>query len=324
MIVLTVGFIGIMLITFGVVVMVTSPSATDKVMQQRLAAITAQKSGTGQVTLEATQLLRKQDGGQFGWLDHFLEQYASLKKVRQYISQSGLKTTISSILVQIVVLAAIGFFGSMMIYPMLAVEIAAPAVLALLPIGRVVWARAKRIRAFDSALPQAVDMMARALRAGHSTASALELMTQGAPEPACSEFSEVFRQQNFGMPLRDALLQMLDRVPSQDLRVLATAIIVQRETGGNLVEILDRTVFIIRERQRIKGEIRIQTAQGRMTGWILSALPIIMLGLINFVDPGYSKILFTDPTGHILIWVGLGLIGLGSFFINKIVNSIEV
>jgi len=321
---LVVGFFGIMLVTFGVVIVVTNPSSSDKVIQQRLAAISAQKAGPGQVTLEASQLLRKQETSSFGWLDHLLGQYASLKKFREYVSQSGLKTTISSILVQSVICGAVGFVGAMMLCPMLAVEIAAPAVLVVLPVGRVMLARSRRIRAFDAALPQAIDMMARALRAGHSTASALELMTQGAPEPSCSEFSEVFRQQNFGMPLRDALMQMLDRVPSQDLRVVATAIIVQRETGGNLVEILDRTVFIIRERQRIKGEIRIQTAQGRLTGWILSALPIIMLALINFVSPGYSRILFTDPTGHILIYAGLGLIALGSFFINKIVNSIEV
>jgi len=321
---LVVGFFGIMLLTFGVVIVVTNPSSSDKVIQQRLAIIAAQKAGAGQATLEASQLLRKQETGNFGWLEHLLEQYASLKKVREYISQSGLKTTISSILVQSVICGAVGYLGAMMLCPILAVEIAAPAVLVVLPMGRVWLARSRRVRAFDNALPQAIDMMARALRAGHSTASALELMTQGAPEPACSEFSEVFRQQNFGMPLRDALMQMLERVPSQDLRVVSTAIIVQRETGGNLVEILDRTVFIIRERQRIKGEIRIQTAQGRLTGWILSALPIIMLALINFVDPGYSKILFTDPTGHMLIWIGLGLIVLGSFFINKIVNSIEV
>jgi len=119
-------------------------------------------------------------------------------------------------------------------------------------------------------------------------------------------------------------MQMVDRVPSQDLRVLVTAILVQRETGGNLVEILDRTVTVIRERQRIHGEIRVQTAQGRLTGWILTALPVVMLVLINLTDPGYSKILFTDPTGRKLIYVGIAFIALGAFFIRKIINSIEV
>jgi len=167
-------------------------------------------------------------------------------------------------------------------------------------------------------------MMARALRAGHSVAGSIELIAQGCPEPAASEFAEVFRQQNFGMPLRDAFLQMLDRVPSQDLRVVVTAILVQRETGGNLVDILDRTVNVIRERQRIHGEIRTQTAQGRLTGWILTLLPVIMLGLINVSNPGYSKPLFTTPLGRELLYTGMGFIVLGAFWIRRIINKIEV
>lgn len=155
-------------------------------------------------------------------------------------------------------------------------------------------------------------------------AAAIEMVSRDAAEPVASEFGEVFKQQNFGLPLREALLEMLDRVPSQDLRVLVTAILVQRETGGNLVEVLDRTVAIIRERLRIHGDIRIQTAQGRMTGWILSLLPIIMLVLINMVNPGYSHILLVNPTGRKLLYVGVGLIALGSFSIHRIVNGIEV
>lgn len=167
-------------------------------------------------------------------------------------------------------------------------------------------------------------MMARALRAGHSMAAAIEMVSKDSVEPAASEFGEVFKQQNFGLPLREALTQMLDRVPSQDLRVLVTAILVQRETGGNLVEILDRTVFIIRERLRIHGEIRTQTAQGRMTGWILSALPLLMMLLINVLNPGYSHVLLSEPIGHKMIYAAVILIAIGTFIINRIVNGIEV
>jgi len=193
-----------------------------------------------------------------------------------------------------------------------------------LPWARIAFARYRRLRAFEKALPHAIDMMARSLRAGHSTAGAIEIMAQGAPEPACSEFSEVFRQQNFGLPLRDALMQLIDRVPSPDLRVLVTAIVVQRETGGNLVEVLDRTTNVIRERQRIQGEIRVQTAQGRLTGWILTLLPVVVMLLINVMDPGYSKPLFHDPFGHKLLMLCGCLIVLGAFFINRIINSIDV
>jgi tight adherence protein B len=167
-------------------------------------------------------------------------------------------------------------------------------------------------------------MLARALRAGHSVVGALEIVAQNAEEPAASEFGEVFKQQNIGLPLRDALMQLLDRVPSADLRVLVTAILVQKDTGGNLAEILDRTVAVIRDRLRIQGEIRVQTSQGRLTGWILSALPVVMLVLINLVNPGYSSILLHDPAGHVLIYISLGMLTDGALIIRHIVNGIEV
>jgi tight adherence protein B len=152
----------------------------------------------------------------------------------------------------------------------------------------------------------------------------MEMLSTNAQEPAASEFGEIFKQQNLGLPLRDALMQLLDRVPSADLRVLVTAILVQKDTGGNLAEILDRTVFVIRERLRIQGEIQTQTAQGRLTGWILSSLPIVMLVLLNLVNPGYSSILLSDPFGRKLVYFSVGMLALGTFFIRRIVNGIEV
>ena len=167
-------------------------------------------------------------------------------------------------------------------------------------------------------------MLARALRAGHSVAGGMEMLAQSPQEPAATEFSEVSKQQNLGLPLRDAMMQLLDRVPSADLRVLVTAILVQKDTGGNLAEILDRTVFVIRERLRIQGEIQAQTAQGRLTGWILSSLPVVMLLLLNLVNPGYSKVLLTEPIGRKLIYVCVGMIAVGSWVISRIVHGIEV
>jgi len=139
-----------------------------------------------------------------------------------------------------------------------------------------------------------------------------------------SEFNEVFKQQNFGLPLRDAMTQMLDRVPSQDLRVLVTGMLVQKETGGNLAEILDRTAGTIRERLKIQGEIRTHTAQGRMTGWILCMLPVVMLIVINMINPGYSKMLVDTPIGQMLSYVGIFLLITGGVIIRQIINGIEV
>jgi tight adherence protein B len=317
-------FVLTLLMTFGVIVLATAPAKDAKAIEQRMRTLAAQSPASGEVTVEAAQLLRKAPTSRFGWLENSLTEYKPAQRMSLWVMQSGVKTTVAVVLVQSLVAAAIGFAVVAVLYSWLLVEAGGALALAMLPWIRIWWMRNRRMRAFDNALSHAIDMMARSLRAGHSIAGSIEIVAQGSPEPAASEFAEVFRQQNFGMPLRDAFMQMLDRVPSQDLRVLVTAILVQRETGGNLVEILDRTVNVIRERQRIHGEIRVQTAQGRLTGWILTALPVVMLVLINTVDPGYSKILFTDPTGRKMIYAGVVFIALGAFFIRQIINSIEV
>ena len=183
--------------------------------------------------------------------------------------------------------------------------------------------RSRKLRAFEAELPSSIDTMARALRAGHAMSGAIEMVPIPHPRQLQSNFARSSPAE-LRAAVRDALLQMLERVPSPDLRVLVTAIIVQRETGGNLVEVMDRTVFLIRERQRIQGDIRIQTAQGRMTGWILSLMPVGLMVVINIINPGYSSILLTDPLGRELIYVGLGLIVLGAVIIRQIVNGVDV
>ena len=180
--------------------------------------------------------------------------------------------------------------------------------------------RGRRLKAFNTALPDAIDLMARSLRAGHSMNSSIELIAEQSPEPLSSEFVQVYKQQRLGLHFRDALLQMGRRIPSRDLQFLITAILVQKETGGDLTEILDRTAHVIRDRMRIEGEVRTRTAQGRLTGWILGLLPVIMLVLLNIVSPGYSSILFHDPTGQKLLYAGGILIVLGGLIIRKIVD----
>ena len=191
---------------------------------------------------------------------------------------------------------------------------------AFVPYGLLKFKRARLLKAFNIALPDAIDLMARALRAGHSMSSSIELIAEQSPQPLSGEFVQVYQQQKFGLRFRDALLQMADRIPSRDLQFLVTAILVQKETGGDLTEILDRTSHVIRERVRIEGEVRTHTAQGRLTGWILGLLPVIMLGLINIVSPGYSTVLFHDPVGQKLLYAGATLIVIGGLVIRKIVD----
>jgi tight adherence protein B len=211
-----------------------------------------------------------------------------------------------------------------MFFDIVVLQLAVGALLGYVPFGLLSFKRARRMKQFTQGLPEAIDTMARALRAGHSTTAAINIIAEQSVEPIRSEFNEVFKQQNFGLPLRDAMGQMLDRVPSQDLRVLVTAMLVQKETGGNLVEILERTATTIRERLKLHGEIKTHTAQGRMTGYILCALPIVMLIVINMINPGYSKVLVDSPVGKILCYIGLFLLVSGGLIIRQIINGIEV
>jgi tight adherence protein B len=232
--------------------------------------------------------------------------------------------TVSTLLLSSVGLAIMGFIAAYLCVSILAVQILTACALGYIPFGLISIKRGRRIAAFNAALPDAIDMMGRAMRAGHSMVASINTVSEQSAEPVKSEFREAFKQQNFGLPLRDALNQMLDRVPSQDLKVLVTGILVQKETGGNLAEILDRTAGVIRERLRIQGEIRTHTAQGRMTGWILCSLPVVMLFMINFINPGYSDVLMNTQLGHELIAVGIGLLIAGAMTIRYIINGIEV
>lgn len=317
-------FLAILAVTFALAALAIKPGKGEKKIDRRLAAIIGEeRNPSSSSSLEASQLLKAGKAGQAGWLEKLLGKYGLWQKLPGYIEQAAVATTPGNLVLLSLAFAAAGYAAILLVVPILPLEFAVGAVAGCLPFARIAWKRSRRLNAFNAALPGAIDMMARALRAGHSMAAAIEMVSQDAVAPVSTEFSEVFKQQNFGFPLRDALTQMLERVPSQDLRVLVAAILVQRETGGNLVEILDRTVFIIRERLRIYGDIRVQTAQGRMTGWILSLLPVVMLLLINIVNPGYSHILLTSPTGRKMIYAGAALIAVGSFAIHRIVNGIE-
>ena len=318
------GFLAILAVTFGVMMLAAGPSRQDKRVDQRLAVIQAGAARMDAMEVDATDLLRPSSASRFGWLDTSFEKYSIWQNLQKFIMQSGVNSSASGVLVQSAAMAVIGLLISLISYPVPVVEIIAAIVLGTMPWMRVAFMRSRKLKAFNNDLPEAIDMLARALRAGHAMAGAIEMVGSSGPPATAGEFAEVFRQQNFGLPMREALLQLLDRVPSSDLRVLVTAIIVQRETGGNLVEVMDRTVFLIRERQRIQGDIKTQTAQGRLTGWILSLMPVGLLGILNLIDPGYSKILITDPLGRKLCYIGIGLIVVGGLIIRKIVNGVDV
>jgi tight adherence protein B len=317
------AFLFVALITFGAIVFFLRPTQDEKALSKRFTNLKAEQSDLS-VAGELGQYLKTRQAGNFDWLEEMVDSLEPARRIQRLILQANSTTTLGSVMAQMsiisVVLAGVTF--AFLRIPALAV--AAGFVGLAIPIGLLMFRKSRRMKAFENVLGDAIDMMARSLRAGHSLPAAISIVAEQSQEPVKAEFSEVFKQQNYGLPMRDALMQLLERVPSQDLRVVVTGMLVQKDTGGNLAEILDRIVHVIRERIRIKREIKTHTAQGRLTGWILCALPVVMLVLINMLSPGYSKVLFEDGPGRKMLYAGVGLLMLGGFVIRKIIQGIEV
>lgn len=321
---LFIAFAAILTITFGTVAIVTSSSRNQKAVERRIGGILATGDATNPNQPQIQILLKPEQESNFDWLLGLLSRYKIPQMLEAKIVQADVKTSPITILFSSIGLAAVGFGLVYVWVSILAIQVVGGLVFAYIPMAFLKFKASRRLKAFDAGLADAIDMMARALRAGHSMSASINVVAEQSLEPVRSEFSEVFKQQNFGLPLRDAMSQMMDRVPSQDLRVLVTGILVQKETGGNLAEILDRTAQTIRERIKIQGEIRTHTAQGRMTGYILCALPIVMLIVINFINPGYFRVLVENPTGRMISYIGVVLLAVGGLIIRQIINGIEV
>jgi tight adherence protein B len=187
----------------------------------------------------------------------------------------------------------------------------------------IAYLRQKRMRQFEERFPEALDLLGRAVRAGHAFTTGLEMIAKESSEPIASEFRTTFEEQNFGLPLRDALLNMTERIPSIDVRFFVTALLIQKETGGNLAEILDGLASVIRDRFRIYREVKVRTAQGRLTAGILIALPIFMMIVLSTLNPAYMRVLFDDPRGPAILTVAGAMQFVGSLMLWKIIH-IEV
>jgi len=180
--------------------------------------------------------------------------------------------------------------------------------------------RTKRFQKFEETFPAAIDTLARAVRAGHAFTTALEMIANEVSEPVGGEFRQLFEEQKFGLPVRDALLNLAERIPLVDVKFFVTAVMLQRETGGNLAEILDNLSYVIRERFKILRQVRVHTAQGRLTMVLLMALPPTIVVAMLILNPGFIHPLFTDPIGHALIVGGITLQTMGYFVIRKIIR----
>ncbi len=255
----------------------------------------------------------------------FMEQALSRAKgvsgpLDRLVTQSGLKMTVGTLIMMSLLLALIGFAVVKALTYYTYLGLAAAPVFGLAPYFFVRHARSRRMQLFEEQFPESIELIARALRAGHAFPTGLQMVADEIPDPVGAEFKLVYDRQNFGMSLNDALKGLAERVPILDAKFFATAVLTQRETGGNLSEVLDNLAGVIRERFKVKRQVRVVTAHGRITGWILMALPPGLALILCFVSPEHMKTMITDPLGIQMLAVGGTMQVIGSLIIRKLVN----
>ncbi len=310
----------VLLLSFGVIMLVTRPSATEKKIEGRIARLRDSPANNPVAIDPGVQIIKTTRLSKVRWLDAFLQGWSFARRLQLLTEQAESSWSVAGVLGSTLALFLAGYAVGYYELASALLALLPAVVFAALPFFILRFQKARRLKEFGRHLPEAIDLMSRALRAGHSLTAAIEIVGEECPEPVRTEFREVYRQQNFGLPAREALVQLANRMPLPELGFVVTAMLLQRETGGNLVEVLDRTTAVIRERLRIQGEIRIYTAQGRLTGWILSLLPIAMFFLLSLANRGYTHVLIEDPSGRKLVYTGLVLMGMGGLAIRKIVD----
>jgi tight adherence protein B len=254
------------------------------------------------------------------WLNRVLLKLELAPRLRNMIYQADLKWTAGGLLLMSLTCFLIPAYLVDLRTGSVPLSFLIGLLLGAVPFIFVFYKRKKRFAKFEQQLPEALDLMVSAMRAGHSLNSSLDLVATEVTDPLGTEFRTCFDEQNYGLELKTAMNNLITRVPLQDLKMVVTAILIQKESGGNLAEVLDKVGYVIRERFRLKRQVRVHTAQGRMTGWILSFLPAILgLGLY-FINPDNMSLLWKREIGIKLLYLSGIMTVIGALIIRKIVN----
>src|SRR5271168_2814763 len=301
-------FLVVTVAIFAAVSLFDQRTAQARVLRDRLAAV--QK--TGDEPIAEAALLRDELLSRIPAFDTFLRRSERVSLLQKVLAQGSLDVRAGNFLMLCIasalVLACIAFIaGGSLLFGWVGLVLG-----FFLPYAYATHMRKKRFQKFEEKFPEAIDTLARAVRAGHAFTTALEMIANEVSEPVAGEFRQLYEEQKFGLPVRDALLNLADRIPLVDIKFFVTAVMLQRETGGNLAEILDNLSYVIRERFKILRQVRVHTAQGRLTMVLLMALPPTIVLIMQILNPGFIRPLFTDPIGHALIVGGITLQTLGT------------
>jgi tight adherence protein B len=285
-------------------------------LNQRLADLSAPVAAEG----ESATLVKRAASGPLPMIDKLMTESKAGSGLSKLIDQSGVNTTPSAVIVISFAIGLVAALIASITVPVPFVPLAAFAAGAAIPTLYLKFKKSRRLAKFEEQFPEALDLLSRALRAGHAFQTAMGMVADDLKEPVGPEFRRTFDQQNFGLPLRDALFQLADRIPLMDVRFFTTAVLIQRDTGGNLAEILDNLAHVVRERFRIRREIRTKTAHGRFTGLVLLALPAGLGVILTIINPEHMDLLFNHRTGHQLIGAAIVMQIIGFAWIRKILD----
>lgn len=302
-------------------VMLASGNPSSRQARRVQATLDSALASDSPASEEGALSFRKSDSlSALPWLNSTLQKMDLAPRLRILLSQANLHWTAGSlILTSLVCLSATAYLVNLKTGSFFFALLCA-LVPCSLPFAFVLMKRSQRFGKFEQGLPEALELMVGALRVGQSFTAAMSLVARESADPIGGEFRICFDEQNFGLDLRTSLENLIARVPLQDLRIAVTAILIQKESGGNLAEVLDKTAYVIRQRFRLRRQIMVHTAQGRMTGWILTILPIVLGIVLYLLSPDTISLLWKRPLGIKLLYGAGGMLVLGSLIIQKIVH----
>jgi tight adherence protein B len=306
--------VGVLLLIGGIGFVMTKSSAS--LAEERLDGMTGKARGKSD---PSSGILLRPSAIDVGKEDLWSKILPNPENLNRLYEQADVSMPFKRFMGMVFVLAVSGLvLGFALGIPLILVPVGG-ALLGLLPFLWLMRRRKKRVRKFLDAMPEAVELIGRALRAGHGLASGLHLVAEEMKGPIADEFGRVFEEQNLGIPLELALRGMADRIPSMDVRFFVIAVVIQRATGGDLAEVLDKIGRLIRQRFELQGHVRALTAEGRLSGVVLLALPPGLLAFLSFSNYNYISVLFTTPVGNKMLLITAGLQLVGAWMIKKIV-----
>jgi tight adherence protein B len=309
-------FLAVTIAAFAIISFFDERTARARILRDRLSNV----DKTAEQPAPETALLRDEMLSKIPAFDTFLRRSERVSDLQKVLAQGNVDMRAGNFLILCGVSAFV--FGIVALFVGGSIVFAWAGLLLgfFLPYAYAAHMRTKRFAKFEEKFPEAIDTLARAVRAGHAFTTALEMIANEISEPVASEFRQLYEEQKFGLPVRDALINLTERVPLVDVKFFVTAVMLQRETGGNLAEILDNLSYVIRERFKILRQVRVHTAQGRLTMMLLMALPPAVVVIMLTVNPGFIQPLFTDPIGHVLIVAGICMQTMGYFVIRRIIR----